>query len=551
MARGDGAPVDDVPVNYEEVKTMVRGLLQHRNMLQDALHLGLDAGHFNQADELCLYFLVAAMKNLFTVHKALTEEMLLTELRSWRAAGHMSLPETQVEFLFGSGTTAGFISSAFHAPKLDDAAEAAEKKYIENILRRFLNARLIQRQIQDTFGSTGIGGTPTDLKTHLERFARTANAVEFIGRDVDNAAWMPEFGTPIKLPPPPVPTGMPWIDNYINGFRRGDIIGVLGPFSGGKTTLMSTAAVRMAQNFAFRGEDKLSIYICYEDGSEKMNHLFWSAAAHIDRKLFEDPDFWLHFSNREAPKDYDRALPENKNGTIIIGERERWDASRGWLNKNFVFLDFSENAKAGNYGGGGVPEIVSVLTRLSEARKMQIGFVAIDYAGLLLNRELGKDKSTKNMEQVWRPMQQLPDNIRTNIAVPFGCTVMLAHQLAGGDIKKIPPHRYVSHLDAQGSKAFAENLHACMCINTRDPSTNVSTIHWSKIRSTVPQSPYGLIKMDQHVVNIHLVNNEYEACETARRIVKKGEAGFVAPEDAVTFKKKPKKIDTFGSDILS
>jgi hypothetical protein len=147
-------------------------------------------------------------------------------------------------------------------------------------------------------------------------------------------------------------------------------------------------------------------------------------------------------------------------------------------------------------------------------------------------------------------MQQLPDNIRTNIAVPFNCTVMLAHQLAGGDIKKIPPFRYVDHLDAQGSKAFAENLHACVCINAKDEAVNVSTINWSKIRAHLPVTKYGLIKLDPDVVDVHLVNKEYEACETARRIVKKGEVGFVAPDAATAFKQPKRKIDTFGQEML-
>lgn len=551
MGKSDGTlSVDETPVTLEEVKTMLSGMLVRASMLSDAIRLGLDAGHFNQAGETGLYFLFAAMKNLSAKHGALTETMLMTELQSWHSGGYMPLGPDQVTFLFGEAEKPGFIAQAFAAPKLDVKEEQAQKSYIEQILRRFMNARVIKQQIQTAIRGGSGSSAPVNLKSELSRWAQEAQAVDFIGRDVENAALMPEFGTKIQLPPPPVPTGMPWIDKYIDGFRAGDIIGLLGPFAGGKTTLLSTAAVRMAQNFFSRGENKLSVYVCYEDGASKMNHLFWSAAAHVERKLFVDVNFWDNFSHRDNLKAYDRLLPENKNGKIILGERERWKAARDWVNKHFVFLDFSDNASTGGYGGGGVPEVYSALSRLAERRQMEIGFVAIDYAGLMLNRELGKEKSTKNMEQVWRPMAQLPDNIRTQIAVPMGATVMLAHQLAGGDIKKIPPYRYVTHLDAQGSKAFAENLHSCLCINTRDPASNVSTINWSKIRALVPQTPFGLIKMDEHVVNIHLVNDQYEACETSRRIIKKGEAGFVAPDEIGSLKKTNSRIDKFGSDIL-
>ncbi|NDD52380.1 hypothetical protein EBZ39_00620 [bacterium] len=549
MAKGEGTPADDTPLTSEEIKGMVRGMLRYPTILQDAIRLGVEPTHLNYQGEQVLYFLFSAMCNLFGLHGALTEEMLTTELKSWYAGGHMHLPPDDYYFLFGDEHTPGVISSTFNTPKLTGKEETADKKYVENILRRFINARIIKHQLHNTFRSLETGAPPK-LHEILSHFTNKAQAVDFIGRDVTNAAFAPEFGSKIVLPPKPIATGMAWVDEYIGGFRTGDIIGVLGPYSGGKTTLLATAAVRMAQNFHSRGEQKLSVYVCYEDGADKMNPLFWSAGAHIHRERFTSERFWDDFSTREKLNPYDYRLPENKNGKIVLGERERWEGFRGWFNNHFVFLDFSENASSGGRGSGGVAEIVAALTRLQERLKMEIGFVAIDYAMLLINRELAKDARTKNMEQVWRPMQQLPDAIRTQIAVPFNSTVMLAHQLAGGDIKKIPPFRYVSHLDAQGSKAFAENLHACMCINQKDEVVNVSTIHWSKIRAALPITKYGLIKLDPDVVDVHLVNKEYEACETARRIVKKGEVGFVAPEDAGDLKKPKRKVDSYGFDLL-
>lgn len=551
MTKGDGTPIDELPLTQEEVCAMIRGMLRYGTLLRDAIRLGLEGAHFNQSGEACFYFLFTAMRNLFELHGALTEEMVTTELKAWHAAGHMRVSIDDLAFLFGDYTAPGFVATVFNAPRLPDKEENAEKAYVGSLLRRFMNARLIKQQLHNTFATLETGA-PKGLHEILSRFTTKSQAINFLGRDIANAAYAPEFGSPIVLPPKAIPTGMPWIDQYIEGFRAGDIIGLLGPYSGGKTTLMATAAVRMAQNFHSRGERKLSVYVCYEDGAEKMNPLFWSAGAHVMRSQFTADNFWENFSTRDSLKEYDYKLPENKNGKIVLGERERWDSFRVWFNDHFVFLDFSANSSSGGRGSGGVAEIVAALTRLSELRKMEIGFVAIDYAGLLLNRELGKDSKTRNMEQVWRPMQQLPDTIRTEVAVPFACTVMLAHQLAGGDIKKIPPFRYVDHLDAQGSKAFAENLHACLCLNKRDETVNVSTINWSKIRAFVPVTPRGLIKLDPDVVDVLLVNKEYEACETARRIIKKGEAGFVAPDDTLVSKKpaKPGKIDTFGRDML-
>lgn len=548
MASGDGSQkqVDDTPVGHSEIQAMLRGMLRHQNVLKDAARVGMDAAQFNAAGEITLCYTFAAMKNLMAAHDAVTKEMLLTELRAWHAAGALPVGDEEL------ADVQVFIEEAFTTPPLEQKQSRAERGYVEGIVRRFMNTRLIKQQIQKTLTDGGSG--PVDgLDEKLSRWTKAAQAVKFIGRSITNSAAMPIWGSEIELPPTPIVTSMPWIDQYIGGFRTGDIIGVLGPYSGGKTTLMATAAVRMAQNYAAQGENKLSIFIGYEDGSSKMNHMFWSAAAHVDRNLFsQGKDFWLKFSTRDNPKDYDKKLPENRNGKIITGERERWDLAMPWFNKHFVFLDFSENAASGGHGAGGVAEIVAVLTQLAETRGMEIGLVAIDYAGLLLNRELAQDKKTKNMEQIWRQVQILPDNLRTMVAVPFECTVMLAHQLAGGDIKKIPAYRYVTHLEAQGSKAFAENLHSCICINTRDPETRVSTINWSKIRAMVPTTPYGLIRMDDTVVNIHLVNDDYVASETSRRIIRKGEDGLVAPDASSSLKRKRSRgsgVDTFGSDL--
>jgi DnaB-like helicase C terminal domain len=542
----DGAPAqqnDDLPVGQDEMQAMVRGLLRHQNLLRDTIRVGMDSSQFHGAGELALRYLFAAMKNLMGIHAGLTKDMLVTELRAWQAAGVMPITSENMDVL------QGFIEDAFAAPTLEFSHMQAERKYIEAIIRRFMNTRLIRQQIQSTLRNVEEG--PGSLDEKLSRWTKTAQAVKYIGRTVSNSAAMPAFGTAIELPPEPTVTSLPWVDKYIGGFRDGDIIGILGPYSGGKTTLMATAAVRMAQNYYAAGQNKLAVFIGYEDGSAKMSHIFWSAAAHIDRNLFsQGGDFWTKFSTSADPKPYERKLLENRNGKIITGERERWDLAMPWFNKHFVFLDFSENASSGGHGTGGAAEIMTVLTQLAETRNMEIGVVAVDYAGLMVNRELSQDRRTKNLEQIWRPMQMLPDNLRTTVAVPFNCTVLLAHQLAGGDVKKIPSYRYVTHLDAQGSKAFAENLHACLCINTRDPDTRVSTINWSKIRASVPVTPYGLIRMDDHVVDIHLVNDEYVASESSRRIIKKGEDGLVAPDPVMSLKRpRPTGIDTFGADI--
>jgi hypothetical protein len=542
----------DDALTYDEIKTMICGLIHYPTFLKSALRVGLDSSLFSGGTgtgELKFCFLFGAMQGLYNTHGAFTSDMLITQLRSWRTAGAVSLSDDDFDFLVSPN---GFINTTYGRPTLTEAEETAYKSYVNGILKRFMNDRLVKHNVQQVINA-GQGIVVSDLQAELSRFHKQAQAVQAIGQSADNSAVMPDYGAEIELPPPPSPSTIPWVDQYIEGFRPGDIIGVLGPYSGGKTTALSVAAVRMAQQFFITGENKLSVFIGYEDGGAKMKHMFWSAASHVNRNMFvAGTQFWEQFSTRDTLKDYDRELPENKNGEIMVGERERWEASKIWMNQNFVYLDFSANASAGGHGSGGVQEILTVLQQLAETRGMTIGFVAIDYAGLLLNRELSADTRTRNMEQVWRPMQMLPDNLRTTVSVPLNCTIMLAHQLAGGDIKKIPAYRYVDHLDAQGSKAFAENLHACLCINKRDAETRVSTIHWSKIRSGVPRSPTGLVRMDDMVVDMHLVNDQYKACEAARKIIKRGDVEPIGPDDVRNLppRRRVMPIDRFADDIL-
>lgn len=522
----------DAGLEPSEVIAMMRGFLRHQQILKDAVKLGLRPEHFKEVE---FYYLYSALIGLSEKFGYVSADMLLTELHAWSQSGVLNTYPNLMAFLCGTEPNTGFIFESFQIADASPEELRSEKAFVEDLVRRCINDRVIRVGLQNELSVVGDAGAPKNFGSRLDSWTTRAQAVDFIGRSVTSNADMPEFGAKIVLPPKPEVTGLPWIDNYIGGIRPGDVVGCMGPYAGGKTTLLATAAVRVAQNYYAQKSEKVSVFICYEDGGDKMNHLFWSAAAHIDRKLFEENEhFWSLFSTSAETKDYDRILPENKNGKIILGERERWDAARSWLNKHFVSLDFSANSAHGSgYGSGGVPEIVNVLSKFQEDSGMEIGFVAVDYAGLMLNRYLSLDSKTKNAEQIWRQMQMLPDELKTQVAIPFKATVFLAHQLAGADIKNRPVYRYVDHLDSQGSKSFAENLHSCLCINKRDPETGVSTINWSKIRARVPVTPFGLIKLDSHVVDVHLVNDQYIASETSRRIIRKGETGLVTPDPEV------------------
>lgn len=554
--------IDDVALTFAEMKTLVRGLVRFPTVLKSALRVDFAPEQFNGPDEHGLQLFLLIYISLLQRHDAVTKDMFLSEIEAMSQINLIAMGPNEADFLFGADEDSeGFIDFAFAplARELEANEIRAERAYVENILRRFLNARMLKQQLKQIISHSNDNTSPIEFQRLLDQFNKKAQAIKFVGNEAVNAAVMPNMGGNIILPPQAVPTTIAWIDNYIGGFRAGDIIGLLGPYSGGKTTMLSVVAVRLAQQYAATGQNKLAVYIGYEDGAQKINFSLYSAAAHIERNAFINKtpeEVWAGLSTRDTIKPYERNIPVNANSEILLCERDRWEAAQQWYNVNFAFLDFSSNPETGGRGNGGVHEIAATLENLTEQTGMEVGVVCLDYAGPLINREMSQNASTKYQEQIWRPLQMLPDELKTKISIPFGCTVLLAHQLAQGDVKNIPPYRHVTHGDAQGSKAFAENLHACMCLNRPDPETHVSTINWSKIRFGRPATPFGLVKIDEDVVDVRSVDDEYYVNDLAKKIMRRDDAAptahnnmVVAPGEATRRRVMP-NIDTFGSELM-
>lgn len=536
---------DDAPLIRDEITALFRGFLRYPSLLKDAIRLNLDEARFEHG-ELRYLAVFSAAKALYTTYRAVSREMLITQIASAIDVGSLVVTTEDTDFLFGPPGQIGFIDEAFESPALEGEQQRAERQFLENVLKRFLNVRLIKPRLQSALNRSTEDSVPTRIRDVLDRWGRAAQRVEHIGEIVANPARMPDVGEHIPLLEAPMTTGLPWIDQYIGGIRSGDVIGVIGPYTGGKTTVLTVAAVRMAELYASRGENKLSVFVGYEDGADRMTSLIWSAASRVERNAFissgnladvASETFWATLSTRDSLKDYDRSLPENRNGEIMFGELERWRNARAWLNQNFWYLDFGAEAATGGRGSGGVMEIKTVLERLMEELGVRIGFVAIDYCGLMVERHLiatGGPSARTEQSAITRPMRAASDDLRVHIARPMGCTVMLAHQVAQHEAKKLPPYKYVNHADAAGSKSFAENLHSCMCINASCPTTRVRTINWSKIRMGLPPcgTPYGLIRMDDNYADVHLVNDQYVADSASHAILRRGDVRVAAPVEA-------------------
>jgi hypothetical protein len=89
-------------------------------------------------------------------------------------------------------------------------------------------------------------------------------------------------------------------------------------------------------------------------------------------------------------------------------------------------------------------------------------------------------------------------------------------------------------------------------VNTPDPETKVQTLHWSKIRAGRPDSRTGLIRIDDNVVDVPMVDDQYMINEFAKKIQRRNEVepvqhgGVVAPPPA---RRRVIPIDTFSEDM--
>lgn len=537
---------------------MVKTLLRYPTMLQAATAAGFDASLLSGRGEYVYSLIVTAAIGLVRLHNAVTKEMIEAELSAWMAAGAASLSEDDAAEVFGSADMPGFLYDVFAPATLDAKQTLAEKEYAGNLLNKFLKARYLTQRLSRLLSGTPVDSSPRDMDSLLEKYYRRSQAIKYVGTEIEEEAFMPVFGSEITYDSVvPVPTGLPWIDTFIGGFAPGEIIGLLGPTGGGKSNMMICAAVRMAQYYAAHNMKKLAVYVCYEDGNYRMKPLFWSAATHIPRERFTEGGRldWSRLSTSEMPNDFDRRLPENQNGEFILGERERYIAAHAWMTSNFRFLDFSYNIATGGRGSGGVAEIVAVVERLCEKAGMELGFICIDYAGLLVERHVvasGK-VSGGGVDNIWLPLKTLGDVLRSNLAAPTGATVVLAHQIAGDAAGKKPFHKYLHHFDVQGCKAFAENTHSCLCVNSGDPDTGARLINFSKIRYGAPDNSRGIVMIKREYCAVELVTDHYHVDEFSKKIVPKNEMSSGAAPGSSREPTPTRRLipgDNFSQDIL-
>lgn len=334
-----------------------------------------------------------------------------------------------------------------------------------------------------------------NLPALLEEARAKVEAISAIGRTSEDDETMPT--TWAEVGRPRWPTGVDFIDRVMEGGAEpGDCNIIIGPTGTGKTTLSMQTACSMARlqekvkNDG--GEPGLIVFFSWEDGRRMLQVRAgcFAGRVHKDRlmNITSDSELSTKGNLREYEEQMYRAAGQREE---LLGEAERLEQVKPWLNKYLYFVDYQDPK---NGGKGHVPELRQKLMAIQEKRGMPIRAVFIDWAGeMIRNYLIGQNRATDpgitSLE-----LAGLVHRCKNEIAMPFNCTVWVPHQLAGR-MCKLPPGRLPHHSEAQWCTSFADNAWYALCMGTKDEQHGVCQFVATKTRHSGGVPPT-LLKVD-------------------------------------------------------
>jgi hypothetical protein len=389
----------------------------------------------------------------------------------------------------GTDLSPGLLWRVYHAD-----LGAFSREFAWETLRQFLEERAVVDHAYRLI--SGFGGRIPDNYPKLFRdIADNATRIEAIGTDPFRLP-MPEGWTPRPLER--FPTGCAWIDKLLEGQVAGDVNGLIGVFSGGKTTAVTQLVVMTGSYFLKVAEragvtPKIAVLASYEEREETMRPRIMSCAARVSKNKLEEIKSFDELTRRGKLDDYEIRLyagQDQHDLANLDGEYERLMAAMADLNRCVRFIDMREKGR----GRGWISELASYLARLRDEQHVEIGLVCIDYVNAMCRRHLsaeGKDFD-RNLRHY---ISMTPGEAEEKIAKPFHCPVWLAQQFSGEANKKTPTAR-LTIADSGEATTFGENLVFCIGFGAIHPQHRVQMIHCLKARRRGGTGRTGIIRID-------------------------------------------------------
>jgi RecA/RadA recombinase len=247
------------------------------------------------------------------------------------------------------------------------------------------------------------------------------------------------------------PTGCIIFDQITGGIRERELIGILGPTSGGKTTL----AVQIAVSMALQGE-WVNFFSYEQPIVPEIRDRMWSCASGVSRKKIEE----VPLSQMEAVvfKSIKDIQPRCK--TLRAFDMQQKDI-----------------------GYGGMDEVEAIVQKeIASGRHPKC--VIIDWISVVARRFMSANSlDESNIRGVILGLC----NHSKSISVKYDTTVILMQQLNGEAGSRTNVRSKASHYDALDCKGFAFEMDACVVIGPKDPKNGNCVIKLTKARNVVNQ----------------------------------------------------------------
>jgi hypothetical protein len=282
------------------------------------------------------------------------------------------------------------------------------------------------------------------------------------------------------------PTGIDFLDFYINGFVDGCMYSYLGPTGSGKSFMGVQLAVSYAKKLldiwrTKRSNAKLGkvFYVTTEDGKEAISIRMLSNAAQVSRiKL--DGTSMIPLTTPLTLSANDRKLA-GEDG-VVFGENERVEMAMKRLNSNIRIIDLKDDAvvpKRMHPVDYIQQQIQSIMD--SDKGRSKCSLVIIDHCEVLISRLIAKSKTETRFEIT----DQLPQSIKDKLASHFNCPVWCVHQLSGAANEK-NAGAIIDHTDGKGSKSWGTYFDVCFSIGKITRKERNCLLHNSKNRHKDP-----------------------------------------------------------------